>query len=80
MVSGSQPKYSKIFAKSGVPSFQVYIKSPHYSVSRPGYIYLFGENKDWNSSYDLKIYGKVRKFRAARCDALNFRAILKICF
>ena len=31
---------------------------------RPGYIYLFGENKEWNSSDSLKIFGKVWQFRA----------------
>ena len=36
------------------------------SVIRPGYIYLFGENKEWNSSDNLKIFGKVWKFRAAQ--------------
>ena len=33
---------------------------------RPGYFYLFGENRDWNSRDNLKIFGKVRKFWAAR--------------
>ena len=33
--------------------------------SRPGYIYLFGENKEGNSLDSLKILGNVRKFRAA---------------
>jgi hypothetical protein len=33
---------------------------------RPGYIYLFGGNKNGNSSDSLKILGKVRKFRAVR--------------
>ena len=28
---------------------------------RPGYFYLFGENRDWNSRDNLKIFGKVRK-------------------
>ena len=32
----------------------------------PGYFYLFGENRDWNSRDNLKIFGKVRKFWAAR--------------
>ena len=32
---------------------------------RPGYFYLFGENRDWNSRDNLKIFGKVRKFWAA---------------
>ena len=34
--------------------------------SRPGYFYLFGENRDWNSSDGLKIFGKVRKFWVAQ--------------
>jgi hypothetical protein len=50
--------------------------------TRPGYIYLFRENKEWNSSDNLKIFGKVWKFRAVQSAgaALNFRRILKICF
>ena len=32
--------------------------------TRPGYFYLFGENRDWNSRDNLKIFGKVRKFWA----------------
>ena len=36
------------------------------ATSRPGYFYLFGENRDWNSRDNLKIFGKVRKFWAAR--------------
>jgi len=47
---------------------------------RPGYIYLFGENKDWNSRDKLKIFGKVRRFWAARSAALNFSTILKYVF
>ena len=35
---------------------------------RPGYIYLFGGNKDGNSTDSLKILGKVRMFRAARSN------------
>jgi hypothetical protein len=31
---------------------------------RPGYICLFGGNKDGNSSDSLKILGKIKKFRA----------------
>jgi len=43
---------------------------------RPVYTYLFGENKEWNSTDNLKIFGKVKvwKLRAA----LNFRRILRI--
>ena len=47
---------------------------------RPGYFYLFGENRDWNSRDNLKIFGKVKKFWAARSAALNLHIILKICF
>ena len=36
---------------------------------RPGYIYLFGENKEWNSSDNLKIFGKVGKFREGQSAA-----------
>ena len=32
---------------------------------RPGYFYLFGENRDWNSRDNSKIFGKVKKFWAA---------------
>ena len=28
--------------------------------ARPVYIYLFGENKEWNSTNNLKILGKVK--------------------
>ena len=28
---------------------------------RPVYIYLFGENKEWNSTDNLKIFGKVKE-------------------
>ena len=31
---------------------------------RPGHIYLFGGNKEWNSSEILTIFEKVRQFRA----------------
>ena len=31
---------------------------------RPGHIYLFEGNKEWNSSDNLTIFGKVRQFRA----------------
>jgi hypothetical protein len=48
--------------------------------NRPGYFYLFGENRDWNSRDNLKIFGKVRKFWAVQSAALNFHIILKICF
>ena len=48
--------------------------------SRPRYFYLFGENRDWNSRDNLKIFGKVRKFWAEWIAALNFHIILKICF
>jgi hypothetical protein len=30
------------------------------AIGRPVYIYLFGENKEWNSTDNLKIFGKVR--------------------
>ena len=33
---------------------------------RPGYFYLFWENRDWNSKDNLKIFEKVRKFWAVR--------------
>ena len=39
---------------------------------RPGYIYLFGENKEQISSDNLKIFGKVGKFRTAQeCSNCN---------
>ena len=44
-------------------------------VIRPVYIYLFGENKEWNNTDNLKIFGKVKVWK---CDALNFRRILRI--
>jgi len=34
--------------------------------NRPGYFYIFGENRDWNSRDNLKIFEKVRQFWAAR--------------
>ena len=34
--------------------------------SRPGYFYLFGGSRDWNSRDNLKIFGKERKFWAAK--------------
>ena len=39
---------------------------------RPGYIYLFGENKERSSSDNFKIFGKVGKSRAAQeCSNCN---------
>ena len=34
--------------------------------TRPGYFYLFGDNRDWNSRDNLKIFGKAKKFWVAR--------------
>ena len=41
------------------------MRKPGQLGTRPVYIYLFGENKEWNSTDDLKIFGKVKvwKFR-----------------
>ena len=38
---------------------------PEFKI-RPGYFYLFGDNRDWNSRDNLKIFGKVKKFWVAR--------------
>ena len=39
-------------------------------------IYLFGENKEWNSTDNLKIFGKVKVWKLPA--ALDFRRILRI--
>ena len=42
------------------------IENIFFTRFRPGYFYLFRENRDWNSRDNMKIFGKVRKFWAVR--------------
>ena len=57
---------NKIKQKYGIHMYQtlfsVYLKKQMVSLStRPGYFFSFVENRDWNSTDNLKIFGKVKE-------------------
>ena len=58
------------------PKKEIQLSEIYKNVDRPVYIYLFGENKEWNSTDNLKIFGKVKVWKLLA--ALNFRRILRI--
>ena len=70
-ISSVEYKNSRLYCKS-----QIELSTLRTLQARPVYIVLFGENEEWNSTDNLKIFGKVMvwKLRAA----LNFQRILRI--